>query len=118
MSEKQTPDLGRSYTREQFRARNGNISEQQYLGLRRRGLAPQEFHPPNTTIFLISARAELEWQEMMAELALSEEAELERQRRRAQSHRAAARSIASVKHIRHVKQRGPYNKTKQRDAVA
>ena len=58
-------DLGRSFTREQFRARNGNMSEQQLDGLRKRGLGPRELHPPNTNIFLISARAELEWQEMM-----------------------------------------------------
>ena len=52
------------------------------------------------------------------ELELSEEAQLERRRRSELAHRAAARSVASVKHIRHVKQRGPYNKKRTAEAMA
>jgi hypothetical protein len=92
-------DDGRAFTIEEFCARNGDMSPGQFKQLQDRGLGPLIFNPPKTMIFLITSRAEREWHARMEKWAKSREAKLDRERRREQGGRAAARSLVGSSHI-------------------
>jgi hypothetical protein len=75
------------------------ISKASYADLKRRGLGPQELRIPDSKIIRITYDAHVEWRQRMAELAQSEAAVLERERRRQLASVAGKRAAASLKHI-------------------
>jgi hypothetical protein len=58
-----------------------HISLSSYHALRKKGLGPEEISPPGTKINRITTQAHAAWRDRMRELAQSEEAALEKQRR-------------------------------------
>jgi hypothetical protein len=58
-----------------------HISLSSYNDLKKRGLAPEELHPIGTKIHRITREAHVAWRQRMVELAQSDEAKLEAQRR-------------------------------------
>lgn len=91
-------DDPRSRTRAEFRAIE-RLSPSSYHALLKRGLAPDEIHPPGTKIHRITAQAHAAWRERMRELAQSEEAKLESNRRREQTKIAGQIAAQSSLHI-------------------
>ena len=73
-----------------------NISESSYFKLKRLGMGPEEQSPPglSNTVW-ITARARREWQERMRQLRDDKEA----QERSERSRRAAAKAVASSRHV-------------------
>jgi len=75
------------------------ISKASYYGLKKRGLGPDETTYPGTRVIRISAAAEQAWDERMADLARSEGAQLEIERRRAQAAEAGRIAARSPSHV-------------------
>jgi hypothetical protein len=91
-------DTERSLTRAEWR-RHRNISKASHYKMRKLGLAPDEVEVPGTKIARITAAADAAWERRMAELARSEDAKLESERRRAQAAEAGRIAAASPLHI-------------------
>jgi hypothetical protein len=75
------------------------ISKSVYYELKARGLNPDEFEIPGTRIKRITPEARAAWRERMAELAKSETAQLEAERRRELASIAGRAAAASPRHI-------------------
>jgi hypothetical protein len=75
------------------------ISRTFYYSLKKRGLGPDETIYPGSRVIRISAAAERAWDGRMAELAKSESAQLEAERRRTQAAEAGRIAAASPLHI-------------------
>ena len=75
------------------------ISKAFYYSLKRRSLGPGETTYPGSRVVRISAAAERAWDERMAQLAQTEAAKLEAERRRAQAAEAGRIAVASPLHI-------------------
>jgi hypothetical protein len=89
-----TDNQERSQTRGEF-CDTERISLSSYFKLKARNLAPEETVVPGTKMIRIAPEARRAWHARMAELAKSEAAQLEAERRRAQAvaaGRIAARS--------------------------
>jgi hypothetical protein len=91
-------DDPRSRSRVEF-ARIEHISMSSYNDLRKRGLAPEELHPPGTKLNRITREAHAAWRERMRELAQSDEAKLEAQRRSVTAKIAADAAVRSPLHV-------------------
>jgi hypothetical protein len=72
----------RPMTRREFCERE-NMSHSTYYKLRRKGLGPEETRPPGMLFTRITAESYRKWHERMDKYRKSEEAKLERERRRA-----------------------------------
>ena len=90
--------FGRSYTIAEF-CQLEHIDQQTYRKLRRLGLGPVETRPPGTALVRISPDARRDWHARMHERQQTQQAKLERERRRQQAIEAGKRSAASPKHI-------------------
>ena len=75
------------------------FSKSFYYGLKKRGLGPEEFEVPGTRVKRITPEAHTAWRERMAELAKSETAQLEAERRRAQAAEAEKLAAQSPNHV-------------------
>jgi hypothetical protein len=75
------------------------LSRSSYYGLKKRGLGPEETHPPGTAIVRISPWARREWHARMKQLRDSKAAALEEERRRAQAQHAGMIAAQSPLHV-------------------
>ena len=89
-------DTNRSLTRSEF-CYVENMSPTKYHGLKNKGLGPEEMNVDG--MIRITPEARAKWHERMAELAKSEAAQLEAERRRAQAAQAGKIAAASPLHI-------------------
>jgi hypothetical protein len=89
-------DTNRSLTRSEF-CYVENMSPTKYHGLKNKGLGPEEMNVDG--MIRITPEARAKWHERMAELAKSEAAQLEAERRRAQAAQAGKIAAASPRHI-------------------
>ena len=89
-------DPNRSMTLSEFRYVE-NMSPTKYHGLKNKGLGPEEMNVDG--MIRITPEARAKWHERMAELAKSEAAQLEAERRRAQAAEAGKIAAASPLHI-------------------
>jgi hypothetical protein len=79
--------------------REEKISKSVYYDLKKRGLGPDEFEIPSTRIKRITPEAHAAWRARMAELAKSEAAKLEADRRREIAAVAGRIAAQSPRHI-------------------
>jgi hypothetical protein len=91
-------EIDRSLTIAEFCALE-RISKAAYYGLRGRGLGPEEFRPPGTSIVRITAQARREWHARIGEAQKSQAAELEVARRSAQAAEAGRIAAQSPAHV-------------------
>jgi hypothetical protein len=103
----------RSLTRKEFRFLE-NISTDKFYKLKKRGLTPDEINVDGLARITPEARAK--WHERMAELAKSEAAQLEAQRRRELAVIAGRAAAASPLHI--LKRQKPSHRKRRREAAA
>jgi hypothetical protein len=89
-------DTNRSLTRSEF-CYVENMSPTKYHGLKSKGLGPEELNVDG--MIRITPEARAKWHARMAELAKSEAAHLEAERRRAQAAQAGKIAAASPLHI-------------------
>jgi hypothetical protein len=89
-------DTHRSLTRSEF-CYVENMSTTKYHDLKNKGLGPEELNVDG--MIRITPEARAKWHERMAELAKSEAAQLEAERRRAQAVEAGKIAAASSLHI-------------------
>jgi hypothetical protein len=89
------------------------ISRSTYYKLKRRGLGPDTFNIPGLRLERITSQAEAEWDERMLELAKSEAAQVEAQRRQ---ELAAIAGRAAAKSPLHVSKRGAIDQRRQKRA--
>jgi hypothetical protein len=75
------------------------ISKSVYYEMKRRGIGPVELIIPGTKVIRITPEAQTAWRTRMAELAKSETAQLEAERRSAQTAEAGKIAAASPLHI-------------------
>jgi hypothetical protein len=94
-------DDPRSRTRAEFAAIE-HLSMSSYHALRKKGLGPEEISPPGTKINRITAQAHAAWRVRMQELAKTEAALLEAQRRSTIAKIAGDIAAASPLHISQV----------------
>jgi hypothetical protein len=90
-----------------------HISKALYYSLKKRGLGPDETTYPGSRVVRISAAAERAWDERMAQLAQTEAAKLEAERRR---EIAATAGRIAAQSPRHVSRRGSRLAPRQRRA--
>jgi hypothetical protein len=76
-----------------------HLSRSTYHKLKNFGLGPKELEIPGTRIKRITPEADAEWEARMAELAKSEAAQLEAERRRAQAAEAGKLAAQSPNHV-------------------
>jgi len=76
-----------------------HLSLSAYYALKGRGLGPEELRPPGTKIVRITAEAHATWRHRMRELAQTEAAKLETQRRCELAGIAGRAAAASPLHI-------------------
>ncbi len=76
------------------------LSKSAFYALSKKGLGPRTVRVPGTKIIRI-VESHQSWRDRMAELAASAEAELETQRRRAQSREAGKVAAQSPTHVSH-----------------
>jgi len=69
-----------------------------FYEMKRRGLAPDTLRPPGTSHVTITPAADAEWERRMYELAQSDEAKLEEERRTAQRRAAVKLAIQRGTH--------------------
>lgn len=91
-------DANNSMTRAEWRQRR-NISKASHYKLKQLGLAPVEIEIPGTKIARITVAADAAWEARMAQLAQSEAARLEAERRHAQAAEAGRIAAESPRHI-------------------
>jgi hypothetical protein len=89
-----------------------HVSKSTYHELKKRGLGPVELVVPGTKIIRITPEARDAWHAMMAELAGTESARLEAERRRAQAAEAGRIAATSPRHV----SRRPRSASRQRRA--
>jgi hypothetical protein len=89
-------DTNRSLSRREF-CYLENMSPTKYHGLKNKGLGPEEMNVDG--MIRITPEARAKWHERMAELAKSEAAQLEAERRRAQAAQVGKIAAASPLHI-------------------
>jgi hypothetical protein len=75
------------------------LSRSTYHKLKKLGRGPKELEIPGTRIKRITPEADAEWEARMAELAKSETAQLEAERRRAQAAEAGKLAAQSPNHV-------------------
>ena len=75
------------------------LSRSTYHKLKKLGRGPKELEIPGTRIKRITPEADAEWEARMAELAKSEDAQLEAERRRAQAAEAGKLAAQSPNHV-------------------
>jgi len=80
------------------------ISETKYFSLRKKGLGPRELVIGARSI-RITQESDIEWQQRMAEYAVSQQARRERERQLELARAGAARSIASANHYNNQRRR-------------
>ena len=88
----------RSETFAEF-ARAEGFSLSTFYKLKKLGLGPDVLHVPGTRIERITPEARQAWRERMAELAKSETAQLQAERRRAQAAEAGKLAAQSPNHV-------------------
>jgi len=88
------PDM----TRAEWRA-SRRISKSTHYKLKSLGLAPVEAVIPGSNIARITEEADAAWEQRMAELAQSEVAKLEAERRRAIASIAGRKAVQSDRHV-------------------
>jgi hypothetical protein len=91
-------EAGRSQTIREFCA-SEHLSLSSFYELVKRDLAPELLEIPGTKIKRITRLAQAAWHKRMAELAKSEGARLESDRRRAQAVKAGQLAAASPLHV-------------------
>jgi hypothetical protein len=89
-------DPNRSLTRLEF-CYVENMSPTKYHGLKSKGLGPEELNVDG--MIRITPEARAKWRERMAELAKSEAAQLEAERRRAHAAEAGRIAVQSPRHV-------------------
>jgi hypothetical protein len=87
-----------SKTRAEFRAAE-RLSKSTFYDLRKRKLGPEEYIVPGTKTIRITPEAHAAWRKRMIELTKTKEAQLEAERRRAQTVEAGRLAAESDKHI-------------------
>src|SRR5262245_27241365 len=92
----------RSLTRKEFRFLE-NISTAKFFKLKKRGLAPDEIDIDG--VKRITPQAREEWHKRMAELAKTEAAQLEAERRRELAVTAGRAAAMSPRHVSHRRRR-------------
>lgn len=97
-------DPNRSMTLREFRYVE-NMSAAKYYDLKNKGLGPEELNVDG--MIRITPEARAKWRERMAELARSEAAQLEAERRRELAVIAGCAAAQSPKHVSKQKQQKP-----------
>jgi hypothetical protein len=97
-------DDGPSLSIPDFCAGEG-FSRSFFFKLERKHLGPETYSIPGTRIRRITARARREWRARMVALSKEREAQLEHERRVAQTRAAGRAAVASPAHISHRRRR-------------
>jgi hypothetical protein len=89
-----------------------------FYKLKKLGLGPDVLHVPGTRIERITPEARQAWRERMAELAKSETAQLQAERRRAQAAEAGKLAAQSPNHVSRRTAAPERDRANRRDKVA